>query len=137
MHELLYPSILFLRNVEAKARHTTPVLADEISAGVLGIAGVGEEHAFVAGRLLFFADAAGLCDRSAIDWTTKLECASFWRTLTLAAASPWGFTSAAALFGCIAVGDVSGRSSRSRAQSRAPLENLVVAWADMITMLTG
>lgn len=79
MHPLLYmySFSLLLRNVEPKARHTTPVLSHEVFAGVLGIAGFGEEHAFVAGRFFLFADAAGLGGPSVLDWRDEWECASF------------------------------------------------------------
>lgn len=51
--------------IEAKTRHTTPVLSHQVLASFLWIGGGGEEHAFVAGGFLVFADTAGLYVKSA------------------------------------------------------------------------
>jgi hypothetical protein len=79
----------------------------------LRVVGGGEEHAFVARGFLIFAYAAWLCGQI----TSQLLCHRFegdWvRTLTFAAASPFGLRSAAALLGGTAVDCTSGSVSLS------------------------
>jgi hypothetical protein len=50
-------------NLEAKASHASFVLLDSGLAFLLGIFGLGEKHAVIAGGLLGLADAAGLKGR--------------------------------------------------------------------------
>jgi hypothetical protein len=49
-----------LWQAEAVALHACLVLLDHVLAVGLGIGGVGEEHALVAGSLFIFADTAWL-----------------------------------------------------------------------------
>lgn len=49
-----------LWQAEAVALHACLVLLDHVLAVGLGIGGVGEEHAFVAGSLFILADTAWL-----------------------------------------------------------------------------
>lgn len=47
-------------DLEAKSSHASLVLLDRGLALLLGVFGLGEEHAVIASGLLGFADAAGL-----------------------------------------------------------------------------
>lgn len=75
------------RKIEAIVLHTTPILPDQILTCLLRVGGVGEEHAFVAGRLLVFADAAGLYATISIRNTIDRGGEGGAGTLTLGAAS--------------------------------------------------
>jgi hypothetical protein len=54
-------SLSLASDLEAKPKHAALVLVYRRKAVLLGVGGLGEEHALVTLRLLFLAYAAGLC----------------------------------------------------------------------------
>ena len=51
--------------VESKPGHAAPILRDHVLTVLLRVVAIGEEHAFIAGRLFIFAHATGLTMESA------------------------------------------------------------------------